>query len=163
MTSGDTPSVRACRARWLSHCAEQLNAVEIDASHYRLQQRSTFERWAAAMPNDFRFTLKAHRHLTHVRRLRDPAEPIHRDRERAEALGERHGTSVSISHAADWPMWEMLTTDLLCVRLHGCLRAHASAYGRAGLRPWVDRIRRCLAEGAAPRGAALLRSMLDGR
>ena len=36
------------RARWLSHCAERFDALEINATHYRLQQRSTFERWASA-------------------------------------------------------------------------------------------------------------------
>ena len=79
------------RRAWLQHCAERFDAVEINATHYRLQRRSTFERWRAAVPEDFRFALKAHRYLTHVRRLRDPLEPIRRDRERAEALGERLG------------------------------------------------------------------------
>lgn len=77
------------RARWLSHCAERFDALEINASHYRLQARRTFERWAAAVPDGFRFTLKAHRYLTHVRRLREPVGPIRRDRGRAEALHER--------------------------------------------------------------------------
>ena len=77
------------RRRWLEHCAEHFGAVEINATHYRLQRLSTLERWRPAVPPDFRFALKAHRYLTHVRRLRDPLEPIRRDRERAEALGSQ--------------------------------------------------------------------------
>lgn len=77
------------RARWLEHCAECFGAVEINATHYRLQRRTTFERWRESVPADFRFALKAHRYLTHVRRLRQPREPIRRDRERAQALGDR--------------------------------------------------------------------------
>lgn len=220
------------RARWLTHCAEHFDAVEINATHYRLQQRSTFERWAAAVPDRFRFTLKAHRYLTHVRRLRDPAEPIRRDRERATALDEKlaavlwqlparfaydaervarlerflralssewparhaielrhrswyrpevadllasHGASTVISHAAEWPMWEAVTADLVYVRLHGYPCTYASAYGPRGLRPWAARVERWLAEGhdvyvffdndsegAAPRDAMRLREMLDG-
>jgi uncharacterized protein YecE (DUF72 family) len=76
------------RREWLAHCAEHFNALEINASHYRLQQRSTFERWRSVVPEGFRFALKAHRYLTHVRRLADPTEPIRRERERAEALGD---------------------------------------------------------------------------
>lgn len=79
------------RTRWLAHCGEHLSAVEINATHYRLQQRQTFERWRDAVPTDFRFALKAHRYLTHIRRLADPVEPIRRDRERAEVLGDRLG------------------------------------------------------------------------
>jgi len=76
------------RSRWLAHCAAHFDAVEINATHYRLQRRATFERWRAQVPADFRFSLKAHRYLTHLRWLRDPAEPIARDRERSEALGD---------------------------------------------------------------------------
>jgi uncharacterized protein YecE (DUF72 family) len=77
------------RSRWLAHCAEHLDAVEINATHYRLQRRATFERWRNEVPDRFRFALKAHRYLTHVRRLREPAEPIARDRDRAAALGDQ--------------------------------------------------------------------------
>jgi uncharacterized protein YecE (DUF72 family) len=74
------------RARWLAHCGERFSALEISATHDQLQQRRAFERWRDAVPAEFRFALKAHRYLTHVRRLSGPAEPIRRDHERAEVL-----------------------------------------------------------------------------
>jgi uncharacterized protein YecE (DUF72 family) len=77
------------RSRWLAHCGERFDALEINATHYRLQRRSTFERWTSEVPPGFRFALKAHRYLTHVRRLRAPEEPISRERERAQSLGDR--------------------------------------------------------------------------
>jgi uncharacterized protein YecE (DUF72 family) len=79
------------RARWLEHCGERFSALEINATHYRLQRQRTMERWRDAVPSDFRFAVKGHRFLTHVRRLREPAEPIARERRHAEVLGERLG------------------------------------------------------------------------
>lgn len=77
------------RSRWLAHYAERFGGVEVNATHYRLQRESTFERWRDAVPHSFRFAIKAHRYLTHVCWLRDPVLPIRRDRQRAAVLGDR--------------------------------------------------------------------------
>jgi uncharacterized protein YecE (DUF72 family) len=53
------------RARFLEHYAGRLSACEVNATFYRLQAETTFERWAGAAPPDFRFIAKAHRRLTH--------------------------------------------------------------------------------------------------
>lgn len=55
----------------LQRYAESFDFVEINASFYRQMRRSTFERWAADTPDDFRFSVKMHRGLTHFHRLRD--------------------------------------------------------------------------------------------
>jgi len=44
-----------------------LSACEVNATFYRLQTESTMRRWVAAAPSGFRFTVKAHRRLTHAR------------------------------------------------------------------------------------------------
>jgi uncharacterized protein YecE (DUF72 family) len=72
---------------WLAFCAGRFGAVEINATHYRLQSAETFRRWRDATPRDFRFALKAHRYLTHNRKLMDPLGPIRVERDRAAALG----------------------------------------------------------------------------
>ncbi|MGZ6869448.1 MAG: DUF72 domain-containing protein [Frankiaceae bacterium] len=64
--------------RWLEHFADRFATVEINAAFYRLPQRSTFEEWAARTPPDMVFAVKASRYLTHVRRLRDPTDPVAR-------------------------------------------------------------------------------------
>jgi uncharacterized protein YecE (DUF72 family) len=63
---------------WLEHYAERFRTVEVNASFYRLPERSTVERWAATVPAGFVFVFKASRYLTHIRRLRDPEEPLRR-------------------------------------------------------------------------------------
>jgi uncharacterized protein YecE (DUF72 family) len=51
------------------------------------------------------------------------------------------------SDAADWPLWDAVTTDLVYLRLHGHSRTYASAYSTPHLARWADRIRGWLAEG----------------
>ncbi|GAB7042094.1 MULTISPECIES: DUF72 domain-containing protein [Catenuloplanes] len=76
---------------WLEHYAERFGAVEANGAFYRLPERATFADWRARTPRDFRVAVKMSRYLTHVKRLREPAEPVARFMERAEALGEKLG------------------------------------------------------------------------
>jgi uncharacterized protein YecE (DUF72 family) len=77
--------------RWLEHYAEQFGTVENNGTFYRLPARETFEAWRARVTSDFIMTVKASRYLTHVRRLRDPAEPVQRLMAAAGGLGDRLG------------------------------------------------------------------------
>jgi len=77
--------------RWLEHYAEQFATVEVNNAFYRLPERDTFVGWRARTPADFRFAVKVSRYLTHIRRLREPAEPVRRFMSRAEALGDKLG------------------------------------------------------------------------
>jgi uncharacterized protein YecE (DUF72 family) len=53
----------------LTFYAGQLSAVEINNTFYRLPSRTTLASWATQVPEDFRFTLKASRRITHFKRL----------------------------------------------------------------------------------------------
>ena len=53
----------------LERYAARLGAVEINSTFYRRHRISTFKRWAAATPADFRFAVKAPREITHRRKL----------------------------------------------------------------------------------------------
>jgi uncharacterized protein YecE (DUF72 family) len=79
---------------WLPHYAESFPTVELNNSFYRLPERDQFARWAAETPDDFEFSVKVSRYLTHIRRLRDPAEPISRFIDHAEGLGAKLGPSL---------------------------------------------------------------------
>ena len=50
-----------------------LNAVEINSSFYRPHRTTTYERWAASVPEDFRFAVKVPKAITHEHRLKDVA------------------------------------------------------------------------------------------
>jgi uncharacterized protein YecE (DUF72 family) len=77
---------------WLEHYAEHFATVESNNAFYRLPERETFEKWRERTPPDFRWAVKASRFLTHIRRLRDPEEPVARLMERAAGLGEKLDT-----------------------------------------------------------------------
>jgi uncharacterized protein YecE (DUF72 family) len=62
--------------RWLETYAERFDTVEVNATFYRLATRSTVERWVEQTPQDFCFTVKASRYLTHVKRLTDIEEGL---------------------------------------------------------------------------------------
>jgi uncharacterized protein YecE (DUF72 family) len=77
--------------RWLEHYASEYQTVENNGSFYRLPSPQTFADWRARTPADFVMAVKASRYLTHVRRLRDPAEPVARMLTAAAGLGDRLG------------------------------------------------------------------------
>jgi uncharacterized protein YecE (DUF72 family) len=74
---------------WLEHHAEHFATVESNNAFYRLPERTTFEAWRARTPPDVRWAVKASRFLTHIKRLRDPAEPVARLMDRVAGLGDR--------------------------------------------------------------------------
>ncbi|GIM95258.1 DUF72 domain-containing protein [Paractinoplanes toevensis] len=77
--------------RWLEHYAEHYSTVEVNNAFYRLPERDTFEQWRKRTPDDFEIGVKMSRYLTHVKRLREPAEPVARFMSRAEALEGKLG------------------------------------------------------------------------
>ena len=76
-------------ARWLAYYADRFDTVEVNNTFYRLPERSTFAMWRDRVPASFLMTVKASRFLTHMKRLREPEEPLRRLFSRASAL-ERH-------------------------------------------------------------------------
>lgn len=53
----------------LSRYAAVFNAVEINSTFYRVHRASTFERWADNVPDDFRFSVKVPKLISHEKRL----------------------------------------------------------------------------------------------
>ncbi|MFH9573417.1 DUF72 domain-containing protein [Streptomyces sp. NPDC017454] len=76
---------------WLERYAAGFATVEINNAFYRLPTRETFEAWRDRVPADFVVAVKASRYLTHIKRLRDPEEPVDRLMTRAAGLGDRLG------------------------------------------------------------------------
>lgn len=55
----------------LQRYAARLNCAEINSSFHRPHRPGTYARWAAAVPDDFRFAVKLPKTITHERRLAD--------------------------------------------------------------------------------------------
>ncbi|HVL63592.1 MAG TPA: DUF72 domain-containing protein [Actinomycetota bacterium] len=77
------------KSRWLEAYTQMFDIVESNNAFYRLPERHTFEAWAERTPSDFLFTVKMSRFLTHIKRLRDPEEPVARFLDRAVGLGRK--------------------------------------------------------------------------
>src|SRR5574341_2658892 len=77
--------------RWLSFYAEHFATAEINYTHYRQPSDKSWDSWRQSVPRGFRFAVKAHRFLTHRRRLSDPQDSLDRVLEGAERLGDRLG------------------------------------------------------------------------
>jgi uncharacterized protein YecE (DUF72 family) len=76
---------------WLEFFAARFATVESNNAFYRLPEAHTFEAWARRTPDDFTMAVKASRYLTHIRRLRDPGQPVQLFLERASRLGAKLG------------------------------------------------------------------------
>lgn len=74
---------------WLSYYAKHFHSVEINATFYGSFSQETFQKWAGQGGNDFTFTIKGTRYATHVKRLKEPEEPIERFFAAASGLGDK--------------------------------------------------------------------------
>src|SRR5215203_2646818 len=82
----DLPSTR-----WLDYYARYFPTVELNNTHYILPSEKTFEGWRTNSPDGFLFAVKASRYLTHMKKLKEPEEPLSRLFGRAQLLGPKLG------------------------------------------------------------------------
>jgi uncharacterized protein YecE (DUF72 family) len=75
----------------LGFYASNFPSVEINYSYYQLPPRKTFELWHRVAPRGFVFAVKASRYLTHMKKLKDPEEPLQRLLDHAGGLEEKLG------------------------------------------------------------------------
>lgn len=75
----------------LAFYAERFRTVELNNTFYRMPKRDVLRRWAAAVPEGFRFAVKASRRITHEGRLDDEGGVLEVLLRQLEALGERRG------------------------------------------------------------------------
>jgi len=91
------------QSRWLAHYAERFNTVEINNTFYRLPEAETFSAWRRRAPPGFVFAVKASRYLTHMKKLKDPDDPLHLFLSRARKLGTALGP-VLYQLPPRWPV-----------------------------------------------------------
>ncbi|WP_395744806.1 DUF72 domain-containing protein [Prosthecobacter sp.] len=62
--------------RELEYAASQVNSIEINGSFYALQRPQSFRLWYESTPENFMFSVKGGRFITHLRRLQDVKVPL---------------------------------------------------------------------------------------
>jgi uncharacterized protein YecE (DUF72 family) len=75
----------------LRYYGERFRTVEINNTFYRLPKASVLEAWAAQVPAEFKFVLKASKRITHIGRLKDVGDPTAYLLEVAGTLKDRLG------------------------------------------------------------------------
>lgn len=56
---------------WFKYYCQHFNTIEINSSFYKMPTAKAFEKWYDDSPNDFVFTIKAPRLVTHYKQLND--------------------------------------------------------------------------------------------
>jgi uncharacterized protein YecE (DUF72 family) len=78
-------------SKMLAYYAQRLNGVELNGSFYRTPPETTLQKWAADVPPEFRFCMKANRGLTYSAEAFDKVGLARIFTERIAALGVRLG------------------------------------------------------------------------
>jgi len=78
---------KLAQARFLAYYAGRLNTVEVNLTFRQLLKDTTARKWIAETPGDFRFAIKAHQVITHIKRLKNPEDFLSRFLAAIEPLG----------------------------------------------------------------------------
>ena len=105
--TGSRPSIRIGCAGWsiasrqaalfgageihLARYATRFDVVEINSSVYRPHRMQTYERWADAVPRQFRFSVKLPKAITHDARLHGVGDALTRFADEIAGLGSKLG------------------------------------------------------------------------
>jgi uncharacterized protein YecE (DUF72 family) len=76
---------------FLSFYARHFRAVEINNSFYHLPAKRTLKQWARTVDEGFCFAVKASRYITHMKKLKDPAESLRLFLDTIAVLGQKRG------------------------------------------------------------------------
>jgi uncharacterized protein YecE (DUF72 family) len=76
---------------YLAFYGRVFNSCEVNNTFYRYPTDATLTQWAASVPAEFRFAVKAHRRITHIKRLTDVDGDLAFLFERLRVLGSRLG------------------------------------------------------------------------
>jgi uncharacterized protein YecE (DUF72 family) len=71
--------------------SQSFDTVELNNSFYKMPSLKAFETWRDQTPAGFIFSVKAGRYITHMKKLKDPAEPVQRFMDRVVGLGDKLG------------------------------------------------------------------------
>jgi|SRR3954468_5715249 uncharacterized protein YecE (DUF72 family) len=99
----------------LQRYAGVFNAVEINSCFYRPHRLTTYQRWAASVPEEFRFAVKLPKAITHAARLVGAGTELTRFLEETSGLGPKRGpilVQLPPSFAYDAPVTESFFSEL---------------------------------------------------
>lgn len=77
--------------KWLAFYAQHFSTVEINMTFYRYPKTEILKGWLAKVPEEFKFTLKANRQITHLKRIKGVKSEVRYFYILAASLGHKLG------------------------------------------------------------------------
>jgi uncharacterized protein YecE (DUF72 family) len=118
----------------LERYASVFPAVEINSSFYRAHRHSTYQRWAASVPQAFRFSVKLPRTITHALRLARADGLLAQFKDETDGLGQKLGCvlvqlppSLQLDVVVAGVFFEKLRESFQCML--ACEARHVSWFG----------------------------------
>jgi uncharacterized protein YecE (DUF72 family) len=82
---------KLAKTGWLEFYSRHFDTVELNNTFYRLPKEAAFNNWYAKTPDNFVFSVKASRFITHIKRLKDAGEATNNFMSRSALLKEKLG------------------------------------------------------------------------
>jgi uncharacterized protein YecE (DUF72 family) len=79
------------QAEWFARYAQVFDTVELNNTFYRLPEPTTVSQWHEQAPRDFIYAVKVSRYLTHMKKLKEPRQPLRQFVDRMRGLGSHLG------------------------------------------------------------------------
>jgi uncharacterized protein YecE (DUF72 family) len=76
---------------FLKYYADHFQTAEINNTFYQVPQKNTLKQWKETVPERFILAVKASRYITHMKKLKDPKQPVAKFLKQIEVLGEKLG------------------------------------------------------------------------
>ena len=79
------------KKQWLAYYSQQFSSVEVNSSFYHLPSENSLQNWKDNVPDEFVFSVKASRLITHLKRLNNVEEALATFLSRVRLLGPKLG------------------------------------------------------------------------
>ncbi|MGD2245263.1 MAG: DUF72 domain-containing protein [Candidatus Aminicenantes bacterium] len=79
------------KKEYLEFYAQRFLTAEINNTFYQVPHKNTLIRWRDAVPQNFIFSVKASRYITHMKKLKDPQQALSKFLKQVEVLGDKLG------------------------------------------------------------------------
>lgn len=80
--------------QWFSYFAKEFDTVEVNYSFYNWPKAETLQRWYRQTPSHFKFTMKAPRVITHLKKLKETDQYVKNFYELTSHLKEKCGAHL---------------------------------------------------------------------
>lgn len=79
------------KKEYLEFYSRRFHTAEINNTFYQMPHKNTLKHWRDTVPTQFIFSVKASRYITHMKKLKDPKQPVSKFLKQVEVLEDKIG------------------------------------------------------------------------